>query len=197
MTDLYLDFDSTIANSEKAFCDVYNMLYKDKEGFVAADWKKVSNWSFIEQCPLIHQLHENPVQEGKRIFGTDEFFNALELYDNAFDVLTRLAEKYNLIVCTFAAPHNGSKKILWIEEHLPCVTETIVILNKMENGTGKKRVPMLEEDAIFVDDHPKNLHSTKASRKILYKYKETNYNQDWTGETASSWLELSSMLLDV
>ncbi len=54
---------------------------------------------------------------------------------------------------------------------------------------------MMEEDAIFIDDHPKNLKSTNASEKYLFKFKETDFNVDWDGETVSSWKEIESILL--
>jgi len=54
---------------------------------------------------------------------------------------------------------------------------------------------MMEEDAIFIDDHPKNLYSTKASQKYLFKFKETDYNSDWDGPVVSSWKEVESLLL--
>ncbi|MCH4886539.1 hypothetical protein EZV73_03115 [Acidaminobacter sp. JC074] len=193
--DLYLDFDSTIVNSDKSFCRIYNTHYKDYENFVPADWTKHSNWAYKNICPLIHEHEEHPIKTIQDYYGSKEFFDHLEFYDHAYDVLSKLKEKYKLIICTSAFPMNASKKVLWIEEHIPQVDEIIILIDKSGNGYGKARVAMMEDDAIFIDDHPKNLHSTNASRKYLFKFKETDYNGDWDGEIVSSWKEIESLLL--
>lgn len=193
--DLYLDFDSTIVNSDKAFCDAYNELYAHYEGFVPAEWEKVSDWAFESTCPLIHELHKDPVNVVKGMFGLELFFKDLQFYDDAKEVIEALSHEYNIIICTSAFPKNASLKVLWIEEHLPVVNEVIVLINKGANGFGKGRVTMLDTDAIFIDDHPENLRSTQATHKYLYKNKETNYNEDWEGNTVSSWLQIKELLL--
>ncbi len=66
---------------------------------------------------------------------------------------------------------NASKKVLWLEEHLPEVDEIIILINKSGHGYGKERVAMMEEDAIFIDDHPKNLKSTNASKSTYLSLK--------------------------
>lgn len=193
-TDLYIDFDSTIVATEKAFCSVYNSEYKDMAGFIEADWKKAISWMFEESCPLIHEHHENAQKEIVRIFGTDLFFEVLQPFQGALEALRRLEDNYNLIICTSAMPENASRKVLWIEEHLNFVDEVIVLINKKKNGVGKGRVPMNEPDSIFIDDHPNNLESTNASRKILFKGMEKDFNQGWQGECVTNWQEVEEKL---
>jgi 5'(3')-deoxyribonucleotidase len=194
---LYLDFDSTIVNSERAFCQVYNTHYRDFVGFSPAQEEHAGDWVFRHACPLIHELHVNPVAEVQRIFGMDDFFNALEFYEGADLSIQSLRDHYEIVICTSASPENGSKKVLWIEQHMPYVDEIIVLVNKSSNGVGKGRVHMLEPGAIFVDDHPANLRSTEAQRKILFTYngRITDYNRGWTGETVSSWEALRAELI--
>jgi len=72
-----------------------------------------------------------------------------------------------------ATPLNASKKVLWIEEHLPYISEVITVIKNGNNGVGKGRIHMIEKNSIFIDDHPSNLISTKAEHKYLFKYKET------------------------
>jgi len=193
--DLYIDFDSTIVNSDKAISAIYNERYKDYDGFVPADWRKHSNWAYKNICPLIHKHEENPSKVIKDYFGDQAFFDNLEFYGDAKRVINRLTEKFNVIICTSAFPMNASKKVLWIEEHLSEVDEIIILINKSGHGYGKERVAMMEENAIFIDDHPKNLKSTNASEKYLFKFKETDFNVDWDGDTVSSWKEIESILL--
>lgn len=194
---LYLDFDSTIVNSERAFCEVYNRHYCDFVGFLPAREEHAGDWVFRHACPLIHQLHVDPVAEVRRLFGMDDFFTVLEFYQGAEEAVRALKEKYELVICTSASPENGSKKVLWIEQHMPYVDEIIVLINKSSNGVGKGRVHMLEPGAIFVDDHPENLRSTEAQRKILFNFngRITDYNHGWEGESAISWHELYERLM--
>lgn len=194
-TDLYIDFDSTIVATEEAFCAVYNKEYNQFEGFVKADWREARSWMFENACPLIQKQHKNPQKEIVRIFGTHDFFHELEPFDHAIEVLKALEDQYNLIICTSAMPENASRKVLWIEEHLDFVDEVIVLINKKQNGVGKKRVPMNERNSIFIDDHPHNLASTNASRKILYKNMEKDFNKTWQGEVVTSWLQVRDKLL--
>lgn len=193
--DLYLDFDSTIVNSDKSICKIYNDTYKDYDGFVPAEWSKHRSWAYTYICPLIHEHEDHPVQVIKNYFGKKEFFDNLEFYPDAKEIIAHLTEKYKVIICTSAFPMNASKKVLWIEEHLPNVDEIIILIDKSGNGYGKSRVAMMEEDAIFIDDHPKNLYSTNASQKFLFKFKETDYNGSWNGPVVSSWKEIESLLL--
>lgn len=192
---LYLDFDSTMANSEKAICSIYNDKYKDYEGFEEADWTKVKHWAFKYTCKLIHEMYDEPHKVITDMFGMDEFFENLEFYDDVEDILPRLCKKYEVVICTCASPANASKKVLWIEEHLPYVSEVIILIKNGNEGVGKGRVHMIEHDSIFIDDHPSNLRSTKAENKYLYKYKETEFNQGWDGEVVSSWKEIENLLL--
>ena len=193
---LYLDFDSTIVNSERAFCEVYNQEYKDYEGFVPAKEEHAGDWVFRHACPLIHEYCADPVAEVRRIFGKETFFDHLEFYEGAHETIQSLKDHYEIVICTSASPENGSKKVLWIEQHMPFVDEIIILVNKSNNGVGKGRVHMLEPGAVFVDDHPANLRSTEAERKILFTYNNriTDYNRGWEGESVSSWMDLRALL---
>jgi 5'(3')-deoxyribonucleotidase len=192
--DLYIDFDSTIVNSDKAICKIYNEQYKDDPLFTPAKWQEHRNWSYKYTCPLIHHYHDNPVQVIQDYYGSKDFFDSLEFYDNAKEVITELKKDYKIIICTSAFPKNASRKVLWIEEHLPEVDEIIILIDKSGLGYGKSRVPMMEKDAIFIDDHPKNLKSTNASQKYLFKFKETDYNHDWDGQVVDSWTKIKHLL---
>lgn len=193
--DLYIDFDSTLAMSDKAFTRIYNEKYKDHPDFVYADWTKHRDWTYSHICPLLHTGDEDPHLVTRTYYNSKELFEYLELFPNAYDVLVKLKEKYNIIICTSAFPKNASYKVLWIEEHLPIVDEIIILINNSGNGIGKARVPMMESDAIFIDDHPNNLSSTKASTKYLFKSHETEYNKDWDGPIFTNWLEVEKTLL--
>lgn len=193
--DLYIDFDSTLVMSDKAFARIYNETYNDDPDFVKAEWKKSWDWSYSRMCPLIHKYADNPQDILRQYYSSKEFFDYLEFFPDAKDTVNSLTAKYNVIICTSAVPKNAARKVLWIEEHLPEVDEIIILINKGSNGYGKARVAMMEEDAIFIDDHPANLYSTKASKKYLYKSHDTEYSRDWDGPTFTNWKEVEAELL--
>jgi 5'(3')-deoxyribonucleotidase len=129
------------------------------------------------------------------MFCEDDFFEYLSMYDGASEILPRLCETYDVVICTCATPLNASKKVLWIEEHLPYISEVITVIKNGNNGVGKGRIHMIEKNSIFIDDHPSNLISTKAEHKYLFKYKETEFNSNWDGEILSSWNNIAEKLL--
>ncbi len=194
-TDLYIDFDSTIVNSDKAVCKIYNDKYSWHKDFIEAKWENHSDWTYSCICPLVHKLEDDPIGKLKEFYASDEFFDSLEFYDDAKRVISLLTEKYKVIICTSAFPMNASKKVLWIEENLPQVDEIIILIDKAKNGYGKSRVAMMEQNSIFIDDHPENLKSTKAQSKYLFKIKQKSYNANWDGKVFSSWKQIGEELL--
>jgi len=193
--DLYIDFDSTLVMSDKSFARMYNEKYKDDPEFVKADWTKHWSWSYSRICPLLHKYFDDPHLITREYYNSEEFFVHLEFFPDAKETVEKLSEKFNVIICTSAFPKNAARKVLWIEEHLPLVDEIIILINKSGQGVGKARVPMMEPEAIFIDDHPVNLHSTKASEKYLFKSHETDYSQDWDGAIFCNWKEIGQALL--
>jgi len=193
--DLYIDFDSTIVNSDKAISAIYNKKYKDFENFTPAIWEIHENWAYKKICPLIHIHEEHPAGVILKYFNSNDFFKHLEFYENAKEIIQQLVHKYNVIICTSAFPLNASHKVLWIEENIPEIDEIIILINKAGHGYGKSRVPMMEQNSIFIDDHPKNLYSTKASQKYLFKLSPTDYNGDWDGPIVSSWKQIGELRL--
>jgi 5'(3')-deoxyribonucleotidase len=193
--DLYIDFDSTLVMSDKAFATMYNEIYKDDPDFVPADWKKHWDWTYSRICPLLHKYYEDAHLATREYYNSETLFEHLEFFPDAKETVEKLAAKYNLIICTSAFPKNAARKVLWIEEHLPIVDEIIILINNSGKGFGKARVPMMEPDAIFIDDHPVNLRSTKAANKYLFKSHETEYSQDWDGPILTTWKQVEETLL--
>lgn len=179
---LFIDFDSTIANSVKAFCDTYNEIYGQAKGFKTADPEKVNQWSFADQCPL----EKNP----ERIFGMGYFFTKLEFMPDALEVIIKLSEKYNIIVCSIGTYDNLYFKSEWLDMYLPFV-DAILIKNK---GVKMDKSCVDMSGAIFIDDHIDNLNSSNAETKICFG-KKYPWNEKWTSNWAVSWKEVEKMLL--
>lgn len=180
---LILDFDSTIADSVKAFCDIYNSIYFKHPDFKEANHLNVNKWNLTDECPLLNG-------DVLPIFELDSFFSALELFPDAKEVIEELSEDYNLSICTIGTPLNLAKKTIYIANNLPIVKNQILV-SKDNSFVGKSMVNMY--GAIFMDDVSENLFSSNASTKIAYGVKKP-WNEDWKGFWVNNWAEARTIL---
>lgn len=187
MKKLFLDFDCTIVNSVKTYCNVYNTNYKKHEEFKEADHSKVNRYDLKDQCPLIdHQ---------EIIFSNIEFFNNLEFMPDAKEIIQRLGKKYELIICSIGTLDNISHKAQWIKNNLPFVKNVVLISSAVEaDGIKMDKSVANMKDAIFIDDHAENLLSSNAEVKICFG-KEYQWNDKWEGERCFNWKEVEKSLL--
>ncbi len=186
MKKIFLDFDGTIVNSIKAFCTVYNNVFNEEKGYKPADWSKVDKWNFEDECPLAtHYVEE--------IFKSYGFFDVLDVInDNTIEVLDKLKERFEVIVCTIGSPENISRKSRWIENNLGI--KDMILLSKSDVVMDKSIVDM--SNGVIVDDHQNNLLNSDADVKICFgEVKE--WNEEWNGLRAKDWTELEKMLLEL
>jgi 5'(3')-deoxyribonucleotidase len=187
MKKLFLDFDCTIVDSVKTYCNIYNLFYKEKEGFEEADHNKVDRYDLKDQCHLVdHQ---------ETIFSNKEFFKHLEFMPYAKEVLERLGSKYELIICTIGTLDNISYKTQWIKNNLSFIKNVILISSAVGvNGIKMDKSSVNMEGSIFIDDHSENLSSSNAEIKICFG-KEYDWNRSWVGQRGLSWKEVEEILL--
>ncbi len=164
---LFIDFDGTIANSNKAVCDLYNEEYSSKEDFVRADYTKIKTWGFLDQCTL---LKENEII---KYFSMKKLFNILELNDDVLEVLNVLKEDFDIYIVTIGTQKNINLKTTYIEKYLKGF-KTIYIYNGDNCEMNKSTINM--NDGILIDDHISNLDSSSASMKFVFGL-ETDYNK--------------------
>lgn len=148
---LFLDFDSTIANSVVAFCKTYNEIYGQAIGFKPANPDKVNTWDFSDECPL----EKDPIH----IFGIGYFFIKLEFMPDALEVITKLSKKYDITVCSIGTYDNLHFKSEWLGQYLPFVS---AILIKNQGVKMDKSIVKMGKGAIFIDDHIDNLNSSNC-----------------------------------
>lgn len=187
MNKIFLDFDGTIADSVKTYCNVYNLLYKEQHGFIKANHSKVNRYDLKDQCNLVEHQED--------IFSTEEFFKRLEFMPDAKDVIERLGSRYELIICSLGTLDNISFKAKWIRDNLSFIDNVILISNVVGNQgikTDKSIINM--KDSIFIDDHSGNLFSSNAELKICFG-KEYEWNKNWTGQRCFHWKEVEKLLL--
>ena len=183
-TNLFLDFDGTIINSIKAYCETYNELYRLHPKFEFANWRNCEKYNFSDVCPL----EKNP----SRIFSNELFFKKCDFINtNTRKIIKELNKKYKIFICSIGIPLNISKKILWIKENLPFIKNYIMIIN--ENcETGKSIINM--ENSIFIDDVADNLFSSNAKHKICFGNKY-DWNKEWKGDRCFNWTNVKELLL--
>jgi 5'(3')-deoxyribonucleotidase len=187
MKKLFLDFDCTIVDSVKTYCNIYNKIYEDKDGFKEADYNKVNRYDLKDQCPMAAHQEE--------IFSSEEFFKHVEFMADAKEVIERLSKEYEVIICSIGTLDNISYKSQWIKNNLGFIKNIILICNSVEKGgirTDKSIVDM--KNAIFIDDHADNLESSNAELKICFG-KEYEWNRNWQGQRCFSWREVENLLL--
>lgn len=189
--NLFLDFDGTIVNSIKAYCNVYNNKWKNHKDFKEANPDDVYYWDMRDVCPLEHDI------EGA--FASPDFFKNLEF----MNILTRyyikeLQQAYNIIICTIGSHYNIHHKSKWIANNLPFIENAIYLVNR-SNGNVKmdKSLPNME-DGIIVDDNIKNLETSNAKYKIIFG-KEYDFNLDKDNKywRASNWEQLYVTLIEM
>lgn len=181
---LFLDFDCTIIDSIKAYCDVYNELFKHHPEFKQANWWQCEKYNLSDVCPLVKE--PNDIFANKMFFEQCEFIN-----DNTKDIIQKLSEEYKIVICSIGRPKNISYKVLWIEENLPFITNYVMITNdtcKMD----KSIVDM--NNAIFIDDVSANLFSSNAKYKICFG-DIYEWNCDWQGKRCFNWTDIERLLL--
>ncbi|MDP4144070.1 MAG: hypothetical protein Q8936_06230 [Bacillota bacterium] len=187
MNKLFLDFDCTIADSVKTYCNVYNSYYKERKGFKVADHSKVKRYDLKDQCHLVdHQ---------ETIFSSKEFFKHLEFMPHAKEVIERLGCKYELVICSIGTLDNISYKSQWIKNNLPFIKNVVLVSTAVEAASikmDKSSVNM--KDSIFIDDHVENLLSSNAELKICFG-KEFEWNKNWMGHRCFNWKEVENLLL--
>lgn len=187
MQKLFLDFDGTITDSIKAYCNVYNKNYKEMEGYKKADYRFVERYDLKDECVLVNHQEE--------IFSTKNYFQELEFFPGAYEALLKLDKKYELIICSIGTLTNISNKSLWIKSRLPFINNTILISTRILPGgikTDKSTINMA--GGIFIDDHQENLFNTNADFKICFG-KKYDWNSKWQGDRCLTWEEIEEKLL--
>lgn len=187
---LFLDFDETLTNTMRAFCDTYNDKYTRHDGFKPADHNKVYEYNFKDQCPLLEDA-----QAVHDIFDSKEFFDNLTLKDNCINVLLKHQANFNYCIVTIGTPKNLSYKVLWIEKNLPFIKDIILISNG-DNKMDKSLIDMYGYPLpnLFLDDHHGNLFSSNANLKFCFaSYGEREWNKKW-GHRLGDWKQVDKFL---
>lgn len=183
--NLFIDFDGTIVNSIKAYCDTYIHYYKNIPWYKEPFAHLVNKWDLSDQCPLAKDHVEN-------IFGDSYFFEVLNFMPKAYEIIKILNDKYNIHIVTIGNTDNLAFKNRWIEKNLSFIKNVILIKNE---GIQMNKSMINMEGGIFIDDVNTNLVSTNADMKICFG-KEYEWNAQWKGLRCSDWIEVYKKLIE-
>lgn len=182
---LFIDYDSTIVNSIKRICQMYNDEYVFHPKFKPAMWQFVETWDFKDQCPL--------ALEGliTYYFNREDFFNEnLEYMENAKEIIEKLSTKYDIYVPSLGYRDNLYYKEIWLKENLPFVK---FIGCNFDDVDDKKHIDM--SNGILIDDCAKNLITSDAEVKICYG-DTYDWNKNWDGIRKWNWYEIYNFLME-
>ena len=195
---LYIDFDGTLMDSVTAFTNIYSDRYMYDKDFKIPKPCMVTDWNMCSQCPL---LKEGELED---IFADPKFFEYLQPFPNAIEVLLKLQKYYQLIIVSIGNYKNISLKCDYIHKNFPFIDDFIGITNKncdMDksiinmNGTNSKI-------SVFLDDNANNLFSQNLSENLVrycYGEKRVEWNSEWLdigGRQLKNWLEVEKELMN-
>jgi 5'(3')-deoxyribonucleotidase len=152
---LYIDFDGTLINSIKKVVSLYDKDYSFNSKYKKVHWTEIESWGFNE-------LSLANIDKINGYFCDIRFFDKnLEYMDNAFDVINRLQNYYEINIVSMGLPMNIVLKKEWLINNMPYVKFIGCNLNYYSN---KSHVDM--SDGILIDDVLENLDSCNANEKL-------------------------------
>jgi 5'(3')-deoxyribonucleotidase len=151
---IIIDFDNTIVNLSKAFCETYNQMYSTHKDFKYVDWHDVQEYDIGLYCPL--ENNKWNIMDNPRLYSNLEFINY-----NTKLIVDELCKRYNIVICTLIHNRNVGIKAEWIIKHLPFVKE-VMYLHQQD----KSMVNM--SGCAFIDDKPSNLDNCNAESKFIF-----------------------------
>ena len=180
---LYLDFDCTVCNSIKKIVELYDLDYQFYKGYRKTHWTDINTYDF-EELTLIDKYMLLD------LFDDHRFFYQLDYMDNAEEVIDKLKDKYEVIICSLGRKMNLYYKQEWIRNHLPYAKFIGIDLSESNKAT----VNM--DNGIHIDDNVEMLNSSSALTKIIfgdpYSWNIDNPNMY---HRCYNWTEIEKMLL--
>jgi hypothetical protein len=184
--NLFCDFDGTSVNSMKRLVEMLNKKFNKNQ-----DWTKIKKYSATDLFP------EASVEDVIGVFADKDFFNGLEIFEGYQETLLKHQHAYDYHLATIGTRANLDNKEVWCKHNFK-FNYKYEPIEKV--GTGKETVNM--KGGILIDDHIKNLKSSNASVKILYKGGfETEWNTLTEDDVISgtlyevnSWKEVDEIL---
>ncbi len=181
---LFVDFDNTMVNSNKAVVNILNKRYG-----VNKDYRDCYKYSYKDLFP---QLKEKEVLD---IYESDEFYSQLEFVEDSYEILSFVRNSFDICVVSLGTELNLIKKREFILEKNSDL-EIKKVHTNTNNNLDKNFIDMSE--SILIDDNSECLRNSNAKIKILFRNnKDTEWNKVYPNEEfyiVNSWEEISDIL---
>lgn len=182
--NLYIDFDGTLINSIKKVVSLYDKDYSVFKDYKKVRWIDINSWGFNE-LKLANKDKINGYFCDTRFFDND-----LEYMDNAFEIINKLKEYYEIYIVSMGLTINLALKNTWLRKNLPFVKFIGCNLNDFSN---KSHLDL--SDGILIDDVTENLESCNAKEKIVFG-DIYPWNSGWSGIRRFNWYEVYDFLMN-
>ena len=180
MKTVFIDFDNTIAESNKKIIDILNLKYN-----ISKTERDLQDYNFASIVPI-------SILEKVQLFESDEFFTELELKEGFIDFYNKYKDVLDIVVVSIGSKANLNKKSEWLRAN---ISNDIKFQGITSTDEGKSSINM--QDGLQIDDCTSSL-KTNALIKVLYK-SGNNYDwqQDFTNTdiiVVNSWDEISEII---
>lgn len=168
---LIIDMDNTCTNS----CYSIFELYQKETGDFSSKYKK-HDWNFKGIIPSSY------LKRAIDLFGTKQFYDNLTLIDDCKDVLNRLKQYFEIIICSKCVEHGLDIKLNYIKNNIPCDRIVFIIQNDFEkNFVGDNDLSIIVDDTL-------DAMGGKRYKKILFG------DYLWNEKVSDKWLEENNVV---
>ena len=171
---IIIDLDSTIISTGKTIIKVWNKLNPNRQ----LNNKTEPLWDFS------NVLKDTDIQlkELFTMFDRQEFYDNVIVFDSAINIINKLAETNEVIICS---KHNESRKQLttkWINDNLNNVK--IIYVDKFED---KKNI----ECDVIIDD---KIDCLNGKAKLSICYGLYDWNENWNKIRCYNWKQVEQCI---
>ena len=174
---IFIDMDCTLYNTVKRITEIYDEDFQYYSDYKKIPWEEVTSWNFNE-------LSAAPEKYIDHYFNQKRFFDKVEMYPYAKEVIDKLSDKYRIVFVSHGYSPNLRLKREYIKNNFPYADFIGVNLKEHKD---KSCVDMSGEGNIFIDDTPNNLYSSNADIKICYGIYDWNSTFTNTDNQAQYW----------
>ena len=164
----FIDLDCTVYNTIAAIVDMYDEDFCYYSDYKKINWKDVVSWNFEE-------LKAAPTKHIDHYFNQKRFFDKVEMFNDAKNVIDKLSEKYNIKFVSLGYTPNLKLKAEWVKDNFS-YAEFIGV--DMKDYKDKSHINMSGEGNVFIDDRADNLETSNADIKICFG-ECYDWNKDW------------------
>lgn len=164
----YIDFDNTLLNTVKIYCDTYNSMF-----YGHADWTKSKTWNLEDECPPLYEEMSDDIFD-LEMWGHMRNYKKY-YYDGAIDFVDYACRTGKAFVVTVGTDLNIINKAKFLNDTLNEDLGKLYIVKK-DAFEIKSKIDM--SDGIIIDDRVDVLNQSNALYKVRFG-EDFEWNKDW------------------